>query len=375
MDELEEEGWVLPADASGSIPRFPALVLGLDENDGDTSVDLAGHGHLLIIGPSGSGKSFLLHHLVTQILTTHTPDEVRLILSDMSGAEWSSHSKLPHLLTPVITNTTKLTNTLAWTTKEIDRRLDLLSEFGLRDINGLNDLVRSSQSLKSTEEQEFEHHPHIVVIVDSIDEVFNTENDSVKYLLTQVANRGCRVGVFLIIAVHPSIGRYLLNQIGLSLRLVLRMASSDMRSFVDRDIISSSPDRYVAQLVESFPHQDHLTRLLPMDFDSEHDLIKHWQRQCPELVFVETDKKYSDNTKTNSLLLGQDDDELLRQAMEIVVRSGIGSTALLQRKLKVGFARAGRLIDLLEEIGAVGPAEGSKSRTVLMSTEELDAWG
>ena len=373
MSTLGEDGWKLPGDANNLSTKFPTVVLGTDNAGNAIELNLEETGHLLVVGPIGSGKSYLLHNIVKQILTSCSPDDVRLILADLNGAEWSGLSRLPHLLTPVVMKSTKLENVFAWTNHEIDRRLEALSEIGSRDIGHFNELVSGTHFSTEHDEPIYQRMPHIVVVVDGIDEATNSDNDSARQLVARIANRGRSVGVFVIIAVHPSLGRQLHSQIGSSTRLVLRMrTSAEMRTLVDKDLIESSPEWYVAQLVEAFPNQDRLVHLQEMDFDAERLLVEHWRVQAPEAVFVQSLGTTSGLSNSDSQLQSQNDDELIRQAIEIVVRSGIGSPSLLQRKLKIGFARAGRLMDELEERGIVGPSEGPKARSVLMSPQELD---
>lgn len=373
MNMLGKSNWKLPADANNLSKKFPIIALGTDSTDGDVELNLEETGHLLVVGPIGSGKSYLLHQIVRQILISCSPDDVRLILADLNGAEWSGLSRLPHLLTPIVMKSTKLENVFAWTNHEIDRRLDVLSEIGSRDIGHFNNLVSGTHFSEDNNDQKHQRMPHIVVVVDGMDAANNSDNDSARQLVARIANRGRSVGVFVIIAVHPFLGRQLHAQIGSSTRLVLRMrTSSEMRTLVDTDLIESSPEWYVAQLVEAFPHQDRLVHLQEMDFDAERLLVEHWRVQAPEVAFVHGLGATTELSNSDSQLPTQNDDELVRQAIEIVVRSGIGSPSLLQRKLKIGFARAGRLMDELEERGIVGPSEGSKARTVLLSVEELE---
>jgi DNA segregation ATPase FtsK/SpoIIIE, S-DNA-T family len=360
------------------------LEVGVGRDISGTSVlmNLATMPHLLIAGQTGAGKSSCINSLITSILMRSTPDQVRLILIDPKQVELTQYNKIPHLLTQVVTNPKKAANALNWAVKEMERRYDLLSEVGVRDISGYNAAFdRGELTAGPGEDREFHRLPFILVVVDELADLMMVASRDVEESITRIAAKARAVGIHLVIATQrPSVNVITgVIKANIPARLAFAVASAtDSKVILDQlgaerlvgrgDMLllgagSGTPQRIQGSWVE----------------ESEvAAIVGQWRKQTPSVEehFVEgiADEEVAGGASGGSAgASGDDDDDLLAQAMELVVRSGLGSTSMLQRKLKVGFARAGRLMDLLEQRGVVGPSEGSKARTVLMTPDELDA--
>ncbi len=364
------------------------VAMGKDISGRAVMLNLATMPHVLIAGATGSGKSSCINSIIASLLMRSTPDEVRLILVDPKRVELGQYDGLPHLLTPVVTEPRKAANALAWAVKEMERRYDVLSEAGYRDITGYNAAVLDSalgvdEGELASSDHRYEQMPFIVVVVDELNDLMMVAARDVEESITRLAQMARAVGVHLVVATQRPSVNVITGVIKANIPSRLAFAVS---SLADSRVILDQPgaERLVGQGDMLLLTANSSTpRRIQGSWVSESEVahvVGHWRRQAPEVKYV-TSLEGTDASSDSVGLPGgttgdAGDDELLRQAMTIVVETQLGSTSMLQRKLKVGFARAGRLMDLLEQRGVVGPSQGSKARDVLMTRQELaDALG
>ena len=359
------------------------VAVGRDINGKAVMMNLATMPHLLIAGATGAGKSSCLNSIITSILMRSTPDQVRMILVDPKRVEMGQYDRLPHLLTQVVTNPKKAANALAWAVREMERRYDLLAEVGFRDITGYNaahdrgdladDVSPSGEVVRS-----FPRLPFILVVIDELSDLMMVAARDVEDSICRIAQMARAVGIHLVIATQrPSVNVITgVIKANVPARLAFAVSSAtDSRVILDQqgaERLIGAGDMLLLGPASSAPSR------IQGSWVNEEEVRKVaavWKRQAPEIEY-DKDVQGSDEGGSSGMGAGggsgDDDDDLLVQAMDLVVRSQLGSTSMLQRKLKVGFARAGRLMDLLEQRGVVGPSEGSKARAVMMSVEELE---
>jgi S-DNA-T family DNA segregation ATPase FtsK/SpoIIIE len=358
------------------------VALGKDIAGKAVFLELATTPHLLIAGATGAGKSSALNCIITSMLMRSTPDQVRLILVDPKQVEMGQYNRLPHLLTQPVTNPKKAANALGWAVKEMERRYDLLYEYGFRDISGYNAAFDRGELAgeTATAGRALERLPFIVVVVDELNDLMMVAARDVEDSITRIAQKARAVGIHLIVATQrPSVNVITgVIKANIPARIAFAVSSlTDSRVILDQPGAEKLVGRGDMLLL---PGNSSVAQRVQGAFVAEEEVRKvvaHWRRQAPEVTYVsgvEGDDEDSVTSSANAFSAGGDDDDaaMLRQAMELVVRSQLGSTSMLQRKLKVGFARAGRLMDLLEQRGVVGPSEGSKARAVLMTVEEFE---
>ena len=372
------------------------VALGRDIAGRAVVANLAEMPHVLVSGSTGSGKSSCINSVLTSILTRATPDQVRLILIDPKRVELGQYNDLPHLLTQVVVDPKKAANALAWAVTEMERRYDLLAEVGQRDITGYNaafdsgDLSEHEEAyrlrMQGTDDEvdedddaqlRFPRLPFILIVVDELNDLMMVAARDVEESVCRIAQMARAVGIHLVLATQrPSVD--VITGV-IKANVPSRMAFS-VSSLADSRVILDQPgaerligkgDMLLLTASSSNPQR------IQGPWVSEEEVravVAHWIRQRPmEIVAGIEEVVGAEGPRAGSGGGDDDDDELLEQAMELVVRSQLGSTSMLQRKLRVGFARAGRLMDLMERRGVVGPSEGSKARAVLMTPEELDA--
>ncbi|HUY07137.1 MAG TPA: DNA translocase FtsK 4TM domain-containing protein [Acidimicrobiales bacterium] len=384
------------------------VALGRDIAGRAVMVNLAEMPHLLIAGATGAGKSSCLNSIITSILMRSRPDQVRLMLIDPKRVELGQYNGLPHLITPVVVNPKRAANALQWAVKEMERRYDILAEVGVRDITGYNAAfdrgdfspslfgdndesadveiydgddeelmtpenrapVRISGDTPARARMEF-----ILIVVDELNDLMMVAARDVEDSICRIAQMARAVGIHLVIATQrPSVDVITgVIKANVPSRLAFSVSSlADSRVILDQggaERLVGRGDLLLLGASSSIP------RRLQAPWVSEDEIravVAHWKRQG--------EADYIDGVVGEDGLgnaggvrgVDDDDDEFYEQAKELVVRSQLGSTSMLQRKLRVGFSRAGRLMDLLERRGIVGPSEGSKARAVLMTPEELD---
>jgi DNA segregation ATPase FtsK/SpoIIIE, S-DNA-T family len=362
------------------------VALGRDISGRTSVVDITTMPHVLIAGATGAGKSSCINSIITSLLMRATPDQLRMILIDPKRVELGQYNRLPHLLTQVVTDPKKAANALAWAVKEMERRYDLLSEVGVRDVGGYNasfdrgDLQKLEEELVLSRGEEwagrYPRLPYIVVVVDELNDLMMVAARDVEESICRIAQMARAVGIHLLIATQrPSVNVITgVIKANVPTRLAFAVSSlADSRVILDQpgaerlvgkgDMLYLSNSSNILQRIQgSWVTEDEVRKV-----------VAHWRRQTPEIDYVEgiEGDASSGTTGGGGRSSDDDDDDLLMAAMELVVETQLGSTSMLQRKLKVGFARAGRIMDLLEQRGVVGPSEGSKARSVLMTPEEL----
>ena len=368
--------------------------------------NLAEMPHILISGATGAGKSSCMNSIITSILMRSTPEQVRLMLIDPKRVELGQYNGLPHLITPVVIDPKKAANALAWAVKEMERRYDLLAENGLRDITGYNQALAAGEisppggpsikrrTAESTANALGADHatvygadeiddeppppevlPFILVVVDELNDLMMVAARDVEDSVVRIAQMARAVGIHLVLATQrPSVDVITgVIKANIPSRMAFSVSSlADSRVILDQqgaERLIGKGDMLLLTASSNIP------RRLQAPWVSEedvHKVVDHWRAQggVPELIVgIENVEELPGGIEG----VDDDDDDLLTQAMDLVIRSQLGSTSMLQRKLRVGFARAGRLMDLLERKGVVGPSEGSKARQVLMTVDELDA--
>ena len=355
------------------------VALGRDISGQPVMLNLTAMPHLLIAGATGAGKSSCINTLVSSILMRATPDQVRMILVDPKRVELGGYNQLPHLLTPVVTNPKKAANALDWAVREMDLRYELLADAGVRDIAGYN-AAFDRGDLATTDEPDpmtgrgFERLPYILVVVDELNDLMMVAARDVEASVCRIAQMARAVGIHLVIATQrPSVDVITgVIKANIPSRLAFSVTSiADSRVILDQ----AGAEKLIGQgdmlLVSASSSRPQRIQGAWVDEECIHRLVAHWRRQLPEPDYV--DGIAGDDAAGGRAGAEVDeDDDLLAEAMELVVRSGLGSTSMLQRKLRVGFSRAGRLMDLMERKGVVGPSEGSKARAVLMTVEEFE---
>jgi S-DNA-T family DNA segregation ATPase FtsK/SpoIIIE len=362
------------------------VAVGKDIAGRSVFLNLATTPHLLIAGATGAGKSSGINCIITSLLMRSTPDQVRMILIDPKQVEMGQYARLPHLLTQPVTNPKKAANALSWAVREMERRYDLLFEMGYRDITGYNAAFdRGEIQAEKGTETVAERMYFIVVVVDELNDLMMVAARDVEESITRIAQKARAVGIHLIVATQrPSVNVITgVIKANVPARAAYSVSSqTDSRVILDQvgaeklvgkgDMLLLPGNSSVAQRIQGCWVEE----------DEVRKVVAHWRKQAPEVSYVkgvEGDEPAAGSPAgmaiTESYSDDDDDETLLKAAMELVVRSQLGSTSMLQRKLKVGFARAGRIMDLLEERGVVGPSVGSKAREVLMTVEEYEALG
>jgi DNA segregation ATPase FtsK/SpoIIIE, S-DNA-T family len=371
------------------------VALGRDIAGRAVVANLAEMPHVLVSGATGSGKSSCINSVLTSILIRATPDQVRFILIDPKRVELGQYNDLPHLLTQVVVDPKKAANALSWAVTEMERRYDLLAEVGQRDITGYNQAFDSGElgeyeevyrlRMQGTDAEvdedddsqiRFPRLPFILIVVDELNDLMMVAARDVEESVCRIAQMARAVGIHLVLATQrPSVD--VITGV-IKANVPSRMAFS-VSSLADSRVILDQPgaerligkgDMLLLTASSSNPQR------IQGPWVSEQEVravVAHWKRQRPMEIVAGIEEVVGAEGLRAGAGDDGDDDELLDQAMELVVRSQLGSTSMLQRKLRVGFARAGRLMDLMERRGVVGPSEGSKARTVLMTPEELDA--
>jgi S-DNA-T family DNA segregation ATPase FtsK/SpoIIIE len=362
--------------------RHPLTVaLGKDIGGEPVLANLAEMPHVLIAGSTGSGKSVCLNVLVTSLLMRNPPDEVRLILIDPKRVELTSYENVPHLITPVVTHPKRASEALAWAVREMELRLETLAIAGVRNIAAYNKGAKEgtlpplpSAGLdddgRPDGTQQRPTLPYIVLVIDELSDLMMVAPRDVEDAICRIAQMARAVGIHLVVATQrPSVDVVTgLIKANIPSRIAFMVASAqDSRVILDAggaDKLVGHGDMLYLPGGTSKPRRIQGAFITEKEVEAVVAYCKAQQQAAYQPGVVAEGRAASEDDDG-------DEDPLLTQAMEIVVRSGLGSTSMLQSKMKVGFSRARRIMDQLEERGVVGPSEGSKPRDVLMTVEEL----
>ncbi|MCK4916187.1 MAG: DNA translocase FtsK, partial [Candidatus Eisenbacteria sp.] len=333
--------------------------------------DLAKMPHLLVAGATGSGKSICLNALLTGMIFRSTPAEVRFVLIDPKRLELPRYAGIPHLLSPVVTDAKQAAMALQWLVSEMDRRYDILSALTVRDINGFNRRIKNGSDLDSLPEGDRHHLPHIVVVVDEFADLMVRAPRDVEAPVQRLAQMARAVGIHLVFATQrPSVDVITgVIKANFASRIAFRVISmTDSRTVLDRngaETLLGSGDMLFLPTGKPDPIRLHGAFI---STEETARLVAFMRKQGPPDYMFDLEEQSGMASK----LAAAQKDELYEKALEIVVGVQMGSTSLLQRRLSVGYARAGRLMDLLEGNGIVGPFKGSRARDVLVGPEYLE---
>jgi len=351
-------------------PRPLMLAIGKDVAGETISADLASMPHLLIAGSTGTGKSVCINALIMSILMRATPAEVRLILIDPKRIELNLYNGVPHLYVPVVTEAKEAASALHWAVGEMESRLKKLQKAGARNIGQYNMAVRAGKAPEGSEEL-----PYLVIIIDELADLMMVAAKEVEDSICRIAQLARAAGIHLIVATQrPStdiitglIKTNITNRIafavssGIDSRVILDTAGAEKLVGLG-DMLFSTP---------AWPKPKRIQGAYVTE-DEINAVVNHVKGQA-EPDYHEEILHLKVTSSTGTLDSDEDDDPLLWEAADIVVTGGMGSTSLLQRRLKVGYARAGRIMDMLEMKGIVGPPDGSRPREVQVDIEELES--
>jgi S-DNA-T family DNA segregation ATPase FtsK/SpoIIIE len=371
-------GDILRSPASREATHPLEVALGKDVHGRARMVNLATMPHVLIAGATGAGKSSLVNSFITSLLARTSPDDVRLVLVDPKRVELSHFAEVPHLLSPVIVHPKRAAEALQWIVREMENRYETLATVGVRDIDGYEDGLRDGTlRIPPGMDHRYEHMPYIVVVVDELADLMMVAPRDVEDAICRIAQMARAVGIHLVVATQrPSVDVVTgLIKANIPSRIALMTSSqADSRVVLDMngaEKLVGHGDMLFAPASASKPVRLQGAWVTEQEIQGITDFIRGQREVSYEHIVEGMGLPSTEAERSGGGGLGSDDD-LLEQAADLVIRSQLGSTSMLQRKLKVGFARAGRLMDLLEDQAIVGPSLGSKARDVLVTPEEWE---
>ncbi len=353
------------------------FALGRDIGGNAIVADIGKMPHGLIAGATGSGKSVCINTIIMSILYKATPEDVKLLMIDPKVVELGVYNGIPHLLVPVVTDPRKASGALGWAVTEMERRYKMFADRGVRDLAGYNKFV---ETLEDNEDNEVEKMPHIVIIIDELADLMMTAPNEVEDSINRIAAKARAAGMHLIIATQrPSVDVVTgVIKANIPTRIAFAVSSQiDSRTILDTagaEKLLGRGDMLFSPVGSSKPNRVQGCYVSDEEVEAVVDFIKNGRTaDYDDNVMVEIERQAAVEKKQKTGLPedGPDEDPMLSEAIKVVVENGMASTSLLQRKLKLGYARAARIVDMMQERGVVGPYEGSKPRKVLITPEQL----